>query len=369
VPGQPTLLNGRRTDSTNERPPYTDAPARRRPNGPALHSAEWFQSSSRHSALLILAIPRAAGWQGWRSSRRLTLMATSDSPKGRRLPDLCQHLEWSLLNAASSFSSFSGLAASLVLASMVIILVEYKGDENPTTAVAMFTVTLLALGMDTFIFGATSGEVLCARGGAQGLLAGSTLATGVSILLLGITLLQAKFKHSHAGLTLLGNLVTSMGALGTMALLALWAARLIDNLTILRLWPAPGISFVPSLLLISIFLATIIFVALARPGRRVREIAIVVTTCIYLLHIIASFVMYVATIVIPVDQWTVHTDPIVLILIIAISIAFPFIELTCVVMSLDWRGGRGRQEFWHRPVPAPGGTQPRSSIKEDDRCP
>ena len=263
------------------------------------------------------------------------------------MADLCTHLEWSLLNAAPSFSSFSGLAASLVLASMVIILVEYKGDENPTTAVAMFTVTLLALGMDTFIFGAASGEVQCARGDAQGLLGGSTLATGVSILLLGITLLQAKFKHSHAGLTLLGNVVTSMGALGTMALLALWATRLVDNLTILRLRPAPGISFVPSLLLIGIFLATIIFVALAGPGRRIREVSIVVTTCIYLLHILASFAMYVATIVIPVAEWTVRTDSVVLVLTIAISIAFPFVELAGVVMSLDWRGGR---EFWHQPV-------------------
>jgi hypothetical protein len=270
------------------------------------------------------------------------------------MEDLCQHLEWNLLNAAPSFSSFAGLAASLVLASMVIILVEYKGEENPTAAVAMFTVTLLALGMDTFVFGATSGEVLCARGGAQGLLGGSTLATGVSILLLGITLLQAKFKHSHAGLTLLGNVVTSVGALGTMALLVLWAARLVNNLVIVRLWPAPGISFVPSLVLIGIFLVAIIFVALMGPGRRVREVAIVATTCIYLLHILVSFAMYVATIVIPVVQWTVRTDPVVLILTIAISIAFPFVELIGVVMSLDWRGGR---EFWQQP----------SSVAADDQ--
>src|SRR2546422_9609859 len=52
------------------------------------------------------------------------------------------------------------------------------------------TVTLLALGMDTFIFGAASGEALCARSDAQGLLGDSTMATGVTILLLGITLLQ-----------------------------------------------------------------------------------------------------------------------------------------------------------------------------------
>ena len=136
------------------------------------------------------------------------------------MEELCKQLEWSLLNAASNFSSFAGLATSLILASMVIIVVEFDGDEMPTTAVALFTVALLALGGDTFIFGAASGEVLCARGNAQGLMGGSTMATGVVILLLGITLLQAKFTNSDAGLTLLCNVVTSMGAAGVMALLA-----------------------------------------------------------------------------------------------------------------------------------------------------
>jgi hypothetical protein len=62
------------------------------------------------------------------------------------MDELCKQMEWSFQSAASTFSSFAGLAASLILASMVIIVVEYKGDDNPTAAVAMFTVTLLALG-------------------------------------------------------------------------------------------------------------------------------------------------------------------------------------------------------------------------------
>jgi hypothetical protein len=253
------------------------------------------------------------------------------------MEELCKQLEWSLLNAASSFSSFAGLAASLILASMVIIVVQYEGVENPTATVALFTVALLALGMDTFIFGAASGEVLCARGGAQGLLGGSTMATGVAILLLGVTLLQAKFNDSHGMLTLLGNVVTSLGSAGTMALLALWAVRLVNNLTILRLRPEPMISYAPSLILVGIFLTTIVVIALAGPSDRVRQTAIIVTTCIYLLHIFITFVMYVVTIVIPAAQWTVHTDSLVLTLTITIAIVFPLVELTCVVMALDWR--------------------------------
>jgi hypothetical protein len=258
------------------------------------------------------------------------------------MEELCKQVEWSFQNAASTFSSFAGLAASLVLASMVIIVVEYKGEENPTSAVAMFTVALLALGMDTFIFGAASGEVLCARGGAQGLLGDSTMAPGVIILLLGVTLLQAKFTHAHPGLTLLGNVVTCMGAAGTMALLALWAVRLVNNLTLLRLRPGPMASYAPSVILAGIFLLAIVVIALAQPGDRVRQAAIIVTTCIYLLHIFVAFLMYVVTIIIPATQWTVHTDSIVLALTIIISIAFPFVELTGVVMALDWRGARVR---------------------------
>lgn len=256
------------------------------------------------------------------------------------MDELCKQIEWSFQNAAATFSSFAGLAASLILASMVIIVVEYKGEDNPTAAVAMFTVTLLALGMDTFIFGAASGEVLCARGSAQGLLGSSAMATGVTILLLGVTLLQAKFKHSHAGLTLLGNVVTSMGAAGTMALLALFAARLVNNLTILRLRPAPMTSYAPPLILAGTFLVTIVVIALAGPGDRVRQAAVIVTTCIYLLHIFVAFAMYVITIVIPATQWTVHTDSRVLALTIIVTLAFPLVELTCVVMALDWRGAR-----------------------------
>jgi hypothetical protein len=282
------------------------------------------------------------------------------------MEELCTQLEWSLLDAASTFSSFAGLAASLILASMVIIVVQYEGVENPTAAVALFTVALLALGMDTFIFGAVSGEALCARGDAQGLLGGSTMATGVAILLLGVTLLQAKFNDSFGRLTLLGNVVTSLGAAGVMALLALWAVRLVNNLTILRLRSTPGISYGPSLILVGIFLAAIVVIALAKPSDRVRQAAIIVTTCVYLLHIFITFVMYLATIVLPVNQWTVHTDSLVLTLTIIIAIAFPLVELTCVVMSLNWRGGR---ESWHRSAAAPDGAipaqpQPRSTTKD-----
>lgn len=276
------------------------------------------------------------------------------------MEELCRQLEWSLLNAASSFSSFAGLATSLILASMVIIVVQYEGDEVPTTAVALFTVALLALGADTFIFGAASGEVLCARGNAQGLLGGSTMATGVVILLLGVTLLQAKVTNSHTGLTLLGNVVTSMGATGTLALLALWAVRLVNNLTILRLRPEPMASFAPSLILIGLFLAAIVVIALVGPGRRVRQAAIIATTCVYLVHIFVTFAMYVATIVIPATEWTVHTDSLVLTFTITIAIAFPLVELTGVVLALDWRGGRG---FRHSPA-IPAQTRPRSSSKD-----
>lgn len=266
------------------------------------------------------------------------------------MEELCKHVQWSLLTAASSFSSFAGLAASLVLASMVIILVEYKGEENPAAAVALFTVALLALGLDTFIFGAAAGEVLCARGGAQGLLGGSTMATGIAILLLGITLLQATFKDSHAGLTLLGNLVTCLGAAGVLTLLALWVVRFVDILAALGLRPGTVTSYAPSLVLVGVFVAAAAVIALVAPGVRVRRIAVVLTMCVYLLHILATFVMYVATIVLPTTQWTVHTDSTVLTLTVAVSIAFPPVELTGVVMSLDWRSGR---EFWRRASPLP----------------
>lgn len=258
--------------------------------------------------------------------------------------ELCKQVEWSLFSAASTFSSFAGLAASLILASMVIIVVEYKGDENPSAAVALFTVTFLALGADTFIFGAVSGESLCARGDAQGMLGGSTMTTGAAILLLGITLLQAKFKHTHAGLALLGNVVTCMGAWGAMVLLSVWAVRMVNNLTTLRLRPPPMMSYAPALILAGIFLVAIVVIALLRPNARVRQVAIIVTMCVYLLHILISFGMYVATIVMPATQWSVHTDSRVLTLTLAIAIGFPLVELTGVVMALDWRSARLRQE-------------------------
>ncbi len=241
----------------------------------------------------------------------------------------------------------------MVLASMVIVLVEYKGEENPTSAVALFTVTLMALGLDTFIFGAAGGEVLCGRGLIQGLLAGSTLATGVSILLLGVTLLQAKFEHSHAGLTLLGNVATGIGAAGVMGLLALWAVRMVNSMTMLHLRPPPTISYTPSIVLMGIFIALTVIIGLARPGDHIRESALLVTTCVYLLHIVITALMYVVTVVVPVAQWEVHTNSAIIDLTTVISIFFPFIELAGVVIALDWRGGG---LFWHQPVTTPKGT-------------
>lgn len=279
------------------------------------------------------------------------------------MEELCKQLEWNLLSAASSFSSFAGLATSLMLASMIIILIQYDGDENPISVVALFTVALLALGGDTFIFGAASGETLCARGNAQGMIGGSTMASGVVYLLLGITLLQARFSNSHPGLTLLGNVVTSLGAAGSLTLLALWAVRFVNNLTFLHLRPEPMVSYTPSLILIGIFLVIMVVIALAGPSNQVRQRSIVVTTCVYLAHILVTFTMYATTIVIPVEQWTVHTDSFVLILTLAVAIAFPFVELIGVVLALDWRGARGSL---HGPkaarIPAQG--RPRSSSKD-----
>ena len=269
------------------------------------------------------------------------------------MDELCRQLEWNLLNAASSFSSFAGLATSLMLASMIIILIQYDGDENPISVVALFTVALLALGGDTFIFGAASGETLCARGNAQGMLGGSTLASGVVYLLLGITLLLATFSNAHAALTLLGNVVTSMAAAGTLSLLAFWAVRFVNNLTSLHLRPGPMASYAPSLILIGIFLVIVVIVALLGPGSRVRQGSIVVTTCVYLVHILVTFVMYGATIVIPAEQWTVHTDSLVLVLILGVAIAFPFVELVGVVLALDWRG-----------APVPARPRPRRSNQD-----
>jgi hypothetical protein len=256
------------------------------------------------------------------------------------MDELCKQVEWSIQNAMPTFSSFAGLAASLVLASMVIILVEYKGDESPAAAIALFTVTLIGLGADTFIFGAAGGETLCGRGAVQGLLAGSTLATGVPILVAGITLLQAKFAHTHPALNLLGNLVTGMSAAGTMALMAVWSVRLVNNLIIVRLRPPPMVSYAPSLTLIGIFLIVTVVIALATPSVRVQRTASIAVTCVYLLHIVIVVAMYVVTIVIPATQWTVHTGTVVLALTLVVSIAFPFVELTGVVLALDWRGGR-----------------------------
>src|SRR5205807_8555851 len=150
-----------------------------------------------------------------------------------------------------------------------------------------------------------------------------------------------KLNKSQAALTLLGDLVTSMGAAGTLTLLALWAVRVVNNLTILRLRPEPTVSHLPSLILVGIFLATTVLIALVGPSGQIRNTAIIVTTCVYLVHIFITFGMYVSTIVIPTTEWTVHTNSLVLNLTITIAIAFPFVELTGVVMALDWRGARG----------------------------
>jgi hypothetical protein len=54
----------------------------------------------------------------------------------------------------------------------------------------------------------------------------------------------------------------------------------------------------------------------------------------------------------PATQWTVHTDSLVLTLTIIIAVAFPFVELTGVVMALDWRGGRQLRDRTTVPPPS-----------------
>ncbi|WP_370941860.1 hypothetical protein AB5J62_22400 [Amycolatopsis sp. cg5] len=256
--------------------------------------------------------------------------------------DLCEQVEWNFLEAASAYSSFSGLATSMVLASLVIVLVQYKGEEDNSGPVALFTITLLALGTDTFIFGSAIGDSACARASTQGMLASSTLGVGVVILLTGISALQARFKQSLSELALVGAVVTAIGAAGSMGLLTLWSVRYVNGAVQLGLRPGPPMSFVPAMILIGLFVAMIVVVALRAPGERVRRRAIVLATGVYLLHILAVIVMYMVTIVVPMSEWTVRTGLAIELITVAITIGFPLVELAAIVVSIDWRVGRGR---------------------------
>jgi hypothetical protein len=261
------------------------------------------------------------------------------------MDELCQQLEWNFVKAASNFSSYTGLAASMVLASMVIVVVQYKGEENTAGPLALFTITLLALGSDTFMFGAANGDAICSRAGTQGMLASSTMGVGVVVLLAGITALQSKFKRSLSELSLVGSVVTNIGAIGVLGLIALWSVRFVNTAVALRLRPGPPVSYLPALVLIGLFVGTAAVIAVVAPGERARRRAITIATLCYLLHIVAVTITYLITLVLPLDQWTVQASPVMITATIGIAVGLPVIELTAILISVDWRTGRGQ---WRR---------------------
>ncbi|RJQ74444.1 hypothetical protein D5S17_22725 [Pseudonocardiaceae bacterium YIM PH 21723] len=252
-------------------------------------------------------------------------------------------MEWNILKAAASFASFSGLGASLIMASIVIIVIQHKGNDKPLHALALFIVTLAAMALDTFVFASATGDKICARATTQGLIASSTLAVAIAVIALGVSWLVSTLDDCPPYLRLLSSVVAALGSVGAFSILVLWSIYYYKGLVRLELRPGPIWPFSYALIPIGVFLgltALVIGLGLRRKG---RGRAIVFCTICYMSHVIAVMLAYVATFVVPGEWWAsapATFDEWMLTGVYAVTLVFPMIELVAVVASLDWRPWR-----------------------------
>ncbi|MGR6318919.1 hypothetical protein Q2K19_31395 [Micromonospora soli] len=125
----------------------------------------------------------------------------------------CTKLEWNPLSSASPHSQLAGVLAGLVFAGIVVLLSDRNPSRQKTRALVLFTGALLALALDSFIFGVIAGEQVCAKAWSETMPAAGLLGLGAVGIFGGISWLFNAHDDQNAHVTRLANFITYVVAL------------------------------------------------------------------------------------------------------------------------------------------------------------
>jgi hypothetical protein len=125
----------------------------------------------------------------------------------------CGNLEWNPLGSAPLHSQLAGVLAGLVFAGIVVLFSERNPSPQRTRALVLLSGALLALALDSFIFGVVSGEQICAKAWTETMPAGGLLGLGALGIFGGICWLFNAYDDHYGRTTRLARVITYTVAL------------------------------------------------------------------------------------------------------------------------------------------------------------
>ncbi|GII25375.1 hypothetical protein [Planosporangium mesophilum] len=151
----------------------------------------------------------------------------------------CTDLEWNPISSAQSHSALAGVLAGLVFAGIVVLFSDRNPNRSRTRALVFFSGALLALALDSFIFGVIAGEQVCAKAWTETMPAAGLLGLGALGIFGGISWLFNAYDDDHGRVTRLANLLTYTTALIVAYHLKVTAASYLIDMQTSTLYTPP----------------------------------------------------------------------------------------------------------------------------------
>ncbi|MEV0719356.1 hypothetical protein [Asanoa sp. NPDC050611] len=120
----------------------------------------------------------------------------------------CADLQWSPLLSAPAHSQLAGVLAGLVFAGMIVLFGAKRPSPARTRALVLFAGALVALAVDSFIFGVVAGETVCVKAWTETMPAAGLLGLGALGIFGGISWLFSSYDPENPRVTALANLIT-----------------------------------------------------------------------------------------------------------------------------------------------------------------
>jgi hypothetical protein len=139
--------------------------------------------------------------------------------------DLCQHLDWNPITSSQSTSTFAGLFAGFVFASIIVILANREKIENRSAdaarALKLLVSAFFGLAIVAYLCGIVRGEQECERAQTESAFNAASLAVGAIVVMVALSWLVLAFDRHESGVLSHFRKVVVFGAVFVTGMLLL----------------------------------------------------------------------------------------------------------------------------------------------------
>ncbi|MFI9559519.1 hypothetical protein [Nonomuraea endophytica] len=248
--------------------------------------------------------------------------------------DVCTQLEWNPMAAGSTLSAYAGVAGSLTLTVIVILLGQPNLAETRIGALLLFTVALFEMGVSCVMFAAVVGEANCLRGYVEVLIAAPPLSIGTVQIMAGVAWLFDVLDcdsdlEQVSRLLVYAVVITAAGLHATLV----WS--FFDDLVTVRAWTGPRLSSAGALTAIGAAAAIVLTIGYLRPVEQTsRNTALRHAAYISVGLTMAQVGLLAVVHVLPHSYWQPPLQPWIVHVAATFSLATPVFTSTAIVRAL-----------------------------------